>query len=683
MDQHPDFRFYRWRQRTKAWNTRAREAIWARIPDGKVGDVVVLMRTRARDAKRRANGFFGLLMASIVAGFLFYIGYPEYIRTNDAAVQSRHLANDIYQGLISELEATRADLVARIDTDLSRAGLRNQGPEAWDYISVDAVVSEEGEFGYLHDRVGDYVVISGDPSKDATFLLSPRFLPTYVNYSKRIGKFVALAGDDSSVLMARTADALAWQTFNLILPVEGATATAVASIADDTVIVAYELSAEAFQSLVNQPVELRPEAATAFDVVIPEAPGFPILSRSRYGLAVVKYDPAADQNELAMPNTTDADIALDIEMVGAVTQLRELANGQIGILQDAGFLSLYDPGSGQSQSTSLLAPSGLRDVAFDGSGDEKSILVAGDFGFLTRIDADLNRNEPVQTTPPANRYARVLVNQSSGDWWLVEDGEFIHRSTNKGVDWETFLLWGATPVRDAAIVGDALFVVDGASNILQFPPSGASKLVPVLSNGSEGDKELEVFFEEMDQSLAAHSVMQAHISEFERQRIDPQLEAEIRANNTAISRFNSRGYYYDDQAERAQAYLKDCLPSMDATQAHHDSCLKTFETILAQESGDWWEAVARNAPPGILLLFLLSTMGGLYRYNLRVSGFYHARADLLELIGADGDLPKDVSAADLMSILASEKVEFGKAAAPSDQAVDIFKTIASRLPGSV
>ena len=95
------------------------------------------------------------------------------------------------------------------------------------------------------------------------------------------------------------------------------------------------------------------------------------------------------------------------------------------------------------------------------------------------------------------------------------------------------------------------------------------------------------------------------------------------------------------------------------------ACLSAFAAQEAQEETPWWETLARQVPPGLLLLFLLVTLGGLYRYNMRMAGFHHSRADLLELISIGRDPGACLSKQDWVDIretadaLAADKVEFG------------------------
>ncbi|MVO14789.1 hypothetical protein [Parasedimentitalea huanghaiensis] len=108
------------------------------------------------------------------------------------------------------------------------------------------------------------------------------------------------------------------------------------------------------------------------------------------------------------------------------------------------------------------------------------------------------------------------------------------------------------------------------------------------------------------------------------------------------------------------------------------SCLQGWNELLRSNQDGWWQTLAQQMPPGILLLFLLATLGGLYRYNIRLAGFHHSRADALELL-SEGLTKIDVAAFDQLSTaLAADKVEFSKASSPADQAVEMAKALANR-----
>ncbi len=75
-----------------------------------------------------------------------------------------------------------------------------------------------------------------------------------------------------------------------------------------------------------------------------------------------------------------------------------------------------------------------------------------------------------------------------------------------------------------------------------------------------------------------------------------------------------------------------------------------FETFMRRE--DWCQTLAQTGPRAV---FLPTTLGALYRYNLRMLEFYHARADALILID-EGLTPDRFEA--LSGTLAADRVEF-------------------------
>ncbi len=77
--------------------------------------------------------------------------------------------------------------------------------------------------------------------------------------------------------------------------------------------------------------------------------------------------------------------------------------------------------------------------------------------------------------------------------------------------------------------------------------------------------------------------------------------------------------------------------------------------------------------PLLLILFFVGILVNLYRYNIRLSGYYDARADALEFIaaGIDGDIFEKI-----VSSVSPKHYDFGKTpTSPADQAVELVKTI--------
>ena len=173
-----------------------------------------------------------------------------------------------------------------------------------------------------------------------------------------------------------------------------------------------------------------------------------------------------------------------------------------------------------------------------------------------------------------------------------------------------------------------------------------------------------------------------------------QTEADIDGLWTGIFPLNQQRENFAAFMVLCRGYdpdLPDVQPPADGLATDPDAvtlaCTEAWQARLDAEQGNWWQTLAQQVPPGILLLFLLATLGGLYRYNLRLAGFHHSRADLLELISmgreTDAKFTKEelAQAVQLADSLAADKVEFGKGNTPSDQAVELAKAISSARGG--
>ena len=121
-----------------------------------------------------------------------------------------------------------------------------------------------------------------------------------------------------------------------------------------------------------------------------------------------------------------------------------------------------------------------------------------------------------------------------------------------------------------------------------------------------------------------------------------------------------------DQRKQVVATIKDAEAQRDALQE------------AEQDQRTPIQRLADNAPPAILLLFLLATLSALYRYNIRLAGFHDARADALVLAVSDQhvDMRK---LGNFVDALAADKVEFGRTNTPADQATEIAKSVISRV----
>jgi hypothetical protein len=79
----------------------------------------------------------------------------------------------------------------------------------------------------------------------------------------------------------------------------------------------------------------------------------------------------------------------------------------------------------------------------------------------------------------------------------------------------------------------------------------------------------------------------------------------------------------------------------------------------------------------LLILFFVGILVNLYRYNVRLAGYYDARADSLEMLEMDFDKESFVR---LVTSVSPEQYDFGKNPnSPTDQAIDIVHKISNKF----
>ncbi|MEO9898567.1 MAG: hypothetical protein ABJD13_08270 [Paracoccaceae bacterium] len=131
---------------------------------------------------------------------------------------------------------------------------------------------------------------------------------------------------------------------------------------------------------------------------------------------------------------------------------------------------------------------------------------------------------------------------------------------------------------------------------------------------------------------------------------------------------------WERQANAFQDFMATCRGKQnDADGSISKACVEGWQAQLNADRQNWWQTLAVQVPPGVLLLFLLATLGALYRYSLRMAGFYHSRADALELVQSGLDTYTQTALTALATDLAADKVVFGKDRTPLEQAVDAIK----------
>ena len=136
--------------------------------------------------------------------------------------------------------------------------------------------------------------------------------------------------------------------------------------------------------------------------------------------------------------------------------------------------------------------------------------------------------------------------------------------------------------------------------------------------------------------------------------------------------------------------LKNISAEVGAIRAGIDAT-RTQITSLVADTRDQMSKIQNNIGAGItssalstlitraailfILLFVVQVLVSLYRYNMRLAGFYDARADALSIF-VEGTAP---TLGDLMRSLSPEQLDFGKTpTSVAQQSIELAKSLVSR-----
>jgi hypothetical protein len=166
------------------------------------------------------------------------------------------------------------------------------------------------------------------------------------------------------------------------------------------------------------------------------------------------------------------------------------------------------------------------------------------------------------------------------------------------------------------------------------------------------------------------------------------LSEQMRQLDESRANGRSRGDVRSDMMSflsSCQSNLPPLGPGADETGSVADviaACTEAYRATEGTGDIDLYRSLSDNATGALLLLFFLTALTGLYRYNLKLSGLYNARADTLTLLtGENNDC--DISKQDLNALsdfLAAEHVEFKEVRSPTQDLADTIRAGLSRSP---
>lgn len=607
------------------------------VPEGRIGQVVRQLRRRGELAARRAYWILWLLIFVIFVGLAFYLGLPFWQQYADGRTQTLNRMIAQIELDLAALDDAREDIKTELAAAVDISFVEVSGPVGHPFLTKTVI----GNALYLTDRFG--TIMRSDP--DATtfeLLRAPDGNP--VTHPVEI---------DGALFVANTSGEIFRQTngvgrFELVRAARRIGLSRLTG--DENAIFA---TSEEGGILVSR------NGGDDFNTLMP-GNGEPLshfVEMGAHKIAVYKNDGAA----LFMTNDGNTIQRVPLSGAGENAFYPPVIIGQrvyISSLQGAIYRS-DDSGRSFDQMRSS-DPAGYSPLS--GAGD--LLFYADDNGQLWRSENAGASFAPVRLGEVAN--SPVMTGDSV---YVSTVNGTILRSTDQGLSFDTIKSPDGVPLDAPVILGDNIMVTSQTGRVLKsFFGLGDAVRDLTLAENKAGDVQ---FLDFLSLQLPAEVRAETRIDTFaarlnniivERSGLNQVLENTVaerdRLKNTAYA------VLLQDQALLTyRDYLSACRKGAtpDTIVALAETCEESWRQREAAQKGSWWQTIASQVPPGILLLFLLATLSALYRYNMRLAGFHHARADTLSL-WADGTA-KGFTADDIAkvsSILAADMVEFGK-----------------------
>lgn len=248
--------------------------------------------------------------------------------------------------------------------------------------------------------------------------------------------------------------------------------------------------------------------------------------------------------------------------------------------------------------------------------------------------------------------AIYIVGQDRGGLWRAE---------TDGAPFEEILPQNGNALGHPVQIGDAIYSVSADNGgIWKFPSTLPARLDELQTSES-----LRRFVTDLPRSIQDDSVVQSSLQEFTRIEIARVGLVSVRSvTSERRDRFDHLPWAAlsrEDTVMSFDTFLRNCHTPAPENIEINQACLNSWTESNRINAQNWWQTLGAQVPPGILLLFLLGTLAALYRYNMRLAGFHHSRADILVLYSAGFVSERDMDAlVKLAETLAADNVSFGK-----------------------
>jgi photosystem II stability/assembly factor-like uncharacterized protein len=658
-------------QKTHLRKTRA-AADWA-AATGPLGGVIGHLRNRAVATRRTAKLFLAMLVLSVVTGLVFYLGLPFWQTWADGREEALNETLASISARKVELDAERKALLGggRLldgsDAPLLTALLEDS------FISIPTDTNANllgsfvhggrlyffGDFGTLLRLAADGKTVENIPTDTGAYLLSAvsEAETTYLvggdPLNQTGGTVLRLADDGTGVEQVPTS---------------------AIRLLNDVIAFAGQVYAFGWEGPL---LRLNADGSGVETVEIGSESGMFAAAEHDGRMYLI----SSDRNMLRL--TLDG-TAVDILPSGSDQRLLGMVShgDRLYLIGDAGkLLRLTTDGNGFE-----TIPTGVAQAIYNTLRLDDRLYIVGDGGTLLRLAKDGSGVERIETGTEVSLFSGTTYNDRL---YITGDAGTLLRLSEDGTATRS-LPTGSTKSLMGATVHDGQLIVFGDEGTL-LTELGATVVNAAKALPSGPDpaslSEVDAFFEGLPGHIRDWEAIRAlrnHLSQVASERSGLDLIEERTKEELGRLQANPLQYLRERSALDFGTFLTSCRGG-DSTAEITTACLAAWSADQAQAQRSWWEALTDQLPPGILLLFLLATLGGLYRYNVRLAGFHESRADFLTLI-AHGRTDKELrdtlastpgDAVNLATmVLAADNVEMGAIKAKLGQAeIELAKAL--------
>ncbi|WP_137111555.1 hypothetical protein [Rhodobacter sp. SY28-1] len=678
--------------------------------DGPLGGVILHLRYRARAARRNGQIFLWMLVATVVLGLGFYLGLPLVQGWFDGRQQALEDTLKAIENRKQELDADRRTLIlgGEPKEGLESRGLQNLLKDTFLSVSTDtfALLSEPIVFGGQLFVFGEgAVALTLDRESNSfkrTLIAGTGYLRNPIIYKEMLYVF----DDGGNAHRLRTNES----SFE-IMPTSLLDSVVASIVYSDQLFLFDTEGNVARLSADNTRFE-------QFDANLGRGLRQPIVFEGDlyvfgWGGQAFRLKPGDNRFEVVATGTGDTLVSPTIH------------GERLYVLSYGG--SVYRLAGDQTEFEMIATVAGYslsEAISYD-----KHLFVFGDRGLVLKLNADSDELKIIPTGTDSTLGNALIHGTALWVFGEGNEGGIAFRISSKSSQFVAVPIEVSLISANRVARGDDLFVFGGDGQVARLSADGSRfesvatdtnsfLTAAILTNGeififgSDGAaltptnslsinaSKLPVGSDDESQS-AVRQFFANGIPEIVRDRGPISeiysrlsfLESERVGLNTIESRtsdqlravvLNPLQYLRERKLLELRGFLDVCRglpPSLDLTAA----CITAWQSEQVQGQKSWWETLAAQVPPGILLLFLLATLGGLYRYNVRLASFHDSRADALQLL-SQSRTPQELrdilaktpgEAVNLATLfLAADKVEMGTIKAKLGQAeIELAKAL--------